>query len=96
MLTKEDLQQIGEVVSVKVKEELKPFHEDLKGDFRYVIKEIGRLDQKIDNLEAKTDKRFDEVIRHVDGFAKVQQKFDGELAAHQARLDRLDPSPANP
>jgi hypothetical protein len=38
---------------------------------------------------------MNDVMKHVDGFAKNQLKFDAELAAHQAKQTRLDASPTS-
>jgi len=86
MLTKEDLREIGEIV--------KRSHDDLKGDFRYLNAQIGRLDAKIDGVEQRLTSKIEDVSKHVDGLAQHQQKFDAELAAHQAALLRLGSSQA--
>lgn len=85
MLTKEDLQQIGKIV--------RESHDDLKGDFRYLNERIDALDSKIDGVEHRLSGKIDDVMTHVDGFAKNQEKFDAELAAHQSALTRLGSSP---
>lgn len=84
MLTKEDLRQISEVVRVS--------HDDLKGDFRYLNAQIGRLDAKLDGVEKRLSDKIDDVRGHVDGFAASQRTFESELVAHQAALLRLGSS----
>jgi len=85
MLTKEDLEQIGKIVGES--------RDDLKGDFRYLNQRIDRLDTKIDGVEQRLLGKMDDVMKHVDGFAKNQLKFEAELAAHQAAHARLGSSP---
>ncbi len=94
MLTKEDLNQIGMIVREEVKTQAKASHDDLKGDFRYLHAQIGRLDAKIDGVENRLSDKIDTVMEHVDGLAESQKKFDVELAAHQAALLRLGSSQA--
>ena len=91
MLTDKDLQAIGGLIDRKID----PFRLDMKNEFRFVHAEISRLDGKIDGVEQRLGSKIDDVMKHVDGFAKNQEKFDAELAAHQVALDRLKPSPTN-
>lgn len=105
MLTHKDLQAIGEIVDSKLEKglsdvrsdfraELKDFRSEMKGEFRFVHAEIGRLDGKIDGAESRLGTKIDGVMRHVDGFARRQEKFDAELAAHQSALTRLGATPS--
>ena len=89
MLTKEDLQAIGEIVDSKLDTGLGKFRAEMKDEFRFVHAELNRLDGKIDGVEQRLGSKIDDVMKHVDGFAKNQEKFDAELAAHQAALVRL-------
>ncbi len=94
MLTQDDLKAVGELIRTEVKDELKPFREDMKSDFRYLAQEITKLDKKIEGSEDRLGKKIDAVMDHVDGFAKKQLKFDVEMAAHQVALERLGGFPA--
>jgi len=54
----------------------------------------NRLNDRIDKLEEKMDKRFDTVMEHIDGLAKGFKKFDEEHSIHSETLrthgDRIE------
>ena len=53
---------------------------------RSVASAENRLEDKIEKLEEKMDKRFNKVMDHLDGLAKGFKKFDEEHTIHSQIL----------
>ena len=58
--------------------------------FKYMQKGFADADRRIDNLEGKLNKRFDEVIIIIDGYAAKIDTYAQEMAAMEHKINRLE------
>ncbi len=55
-----------------------------------VEKRFIGAESRMDKLETKIDDKFNEVMNHVDGFAKLHETLDQELVSLRGKYDRLE------
>ncbi len=48
------------------------------------------LEKKIDDFRVEVNQKFDEVVGHVDAFAKLHETLDQEMVSLRGKYDRLE------
>jgi len=100
MLTQEDLEMIGKLLTEKIQEGFSEQADLIQAGFNDVYQRFDGIDMtlfkhglkfiEIEKRLDQHDKRFDDIDRKMDGFIKLHENLDCEIMATNNYIRRLE------